>query len=265
MLESLLVIKILVAIGVVVGLSIVTERVSPKAAGILAGLPTGSVISLFFIGLDNGETFAANTAVYNVVGIIAMQTLLFVYYLASLKIRHHNMLFSSALSVASYFAAVFILHLFSFDLWLAILLPLASIFVFTHLFRGIKNTKIERQIKPGFGVLVLRAIVAATIILVVIQASSLVGSKWAGLLTAFPTTTFPLILIIHYTYGAKHVHTIIKNFPVGLASLIAYSLFVSMAYPAIGIYYGTIGGLAVALIACILIYLLHANKLGKKK
>ncbi len=49
-----------------------------------------------------------------------------------------------------------------------------------------------------------------------------------------------MILIVHFTYDRKHVHTIIKNVPHGLGTLIIYSLTVSLAYPAYGIYIGTV-------------------------
>ncbi len=64
--------------------------------------------------------------------------------------------------------------------------------------------------------------------------------EWAGLFSAFPITLFPLILIVHISYDKEHVHTIIKNFPVGLGALIIYSLSVYKVYPIWGIYIGTV-------------------------
>ena len=78
MIAELLLLKLLVAVGVVVGLSVITERISPRIAGIVAGLPTGTAITLFFIGLDNGTAFASQTALYTLVGLIAMQAMLYV-------------------------------------------------------------------------------------------------------------------------------------------------------------------------------------------
>jgi hypothetical protein len=53
-------------------------------------------------------------------------------------------------------------------------------------------------------------------------------------------------LIVHLTYDKTHVHTIIKNFPMGLGSLITYALCVSIVYPLWGIYIGTAISLAAA-------------------
>jgi hypothetical protein len=146
-----------------------------------------------------------------------------------------------------------------------VLFPLISIPVFNYVFKKIDDTKIENPVRAGPKVLAIRAVAAALIILAVIEVASFVGPEWAGLFTAFPTTTFPLILIIHYTYGAKHVHTIIKNFPIGLASLLGYSLTVSFVYPAFGIYYGTLAALAVALLICGILYMLYSRDKGKQK
>ena len=102
-------------------------------------------------------------------------------------------------------------------------------------------------------------LLAGFIILAIIATAKLVGSRWAGLLSAFPSTLFPLILIVHLTYDKAHVHTIIKNFPQGLGSLITYLLCVSIVYPVNGIYIGTVISLAAASIY-LLVYRLVAVK-----
>jgi hypothetical protein len=102
-------------------------------------------------------------------------------------------------------------------------------------------------------------LLAGFIILIIIATARFVGSRWAGLFSAFPSTLFPLILIVHLTYDKVHVHTIIKNFPQGLGSLITYLLCVSIVYPASGIYIGTLISLAAATIY-LLVYRLVAVK-----
>ena len=51
---------------------------------------------------------------------------------------------------------------------------------------------------------------------------------------------------MHITYDKAHVHTIIKNFPLGLGALVAYALAVSQLYPPLGIYGGTLAAFAAA-------------------
>ena len=59
-------------------------------------------------------------------------------------------------------------------------------------------------------------------------------------------TLYPLILIIHWTYGKEHVHTFIKHIPRGLGSLLVYMVSVVMLYPRYGVYVGTGFSLAIA-------------------
>ena len=56
---SLFLFKLLAVIFFVVLLTLVAERVSPKLAGLMTGLPTGQAILLFFFGLEMGPDFQA--------------------------------------------------------------------------------------------------------------------------------------------------------------------------------------------------------------
>ena len=78
------------------------------------------------------------------------------------------------------------------------------------------------------------------------------GATWAGLFAAFPVTLFPLILIIHSTYGKEPVHTFIKHLPRGLWSLLIYLTGVIFIYPALGVYWGTLVSLGLATIYLVL-------------
>jgi len=240
---EIFILKLIVAVAVVIGLSLIAEHSSPRVAGILSGYPTGSAISLFFFGLEINPEFAANSAVYNMIGLVAMQAFIYFYYKVSLKF---NMVISSLVAITGYFVVIWLLHFIELNKFVAILIPIASIFVFLYLFRPIKNVKVENKVKLNHKVLFIRALFAASIILLITGIARLVGPTWSGLFSAFPTTLFPLMLIVHFTYDKMHVHTIIKNVPVGIFSLVLYSLAVSIAYPIYGIYWGTLISFAVA-------------------
>jgi len=259
MLTNIFFLKLFLATSIVIGLSILAENVSPKTAGILSGYPTGSALSLFFFGLEVSPKFAAESAVFNMIGLTASMTFVFTYYLASTYFKKYNIFLSSISAIIGYFITTWGLHYIELNKFAAILVPIATAFIFIHLFKKIPNSTIKTKIKLSNKTLILRAILAASIILTVTGTAHLVGAKWAGLFSAFPTTLFPLMLIIHYTYDKKHVHTIIKNFPIGIFSLIAYSLSISIVYPLYGIYFGTLISFGIASV-----YLLIYNKIQSK-
>ena len=259
--DSILLIKLIISVVLVLTLSAVAEHVSPRAAGLLAGYPAGAAITLFFFGMDISPEFASESAVYTMMGLVATQAFVFCYFKATLYFKKYTIATSSILAIIGYFMVIWLLHYIRLNKFLAALIPIASIFVFVYLFRQIKNAKIRDRVKLTPRVLFLRAFLAGFMILIIIGTAKIVGSRWAGLFSAFPSTLFPLILIVHLTYDKAHVHTIIKNFPRGLGSLITYMLCVSIVYPASGIYIGTLISLAAASVY-LLVYNLVAVRTG---
>lgn len=235
----LLITKLCVTIGTVLGLSAVAERVSPRVAGVLSGYPLGAAIALFFMGVEIGPEFAAQGAVYTQVGLVALLVFVYVYFRVSAALPHRGVLLSSAAAMSAYFAVSWLLHWIPFSAAAAALMPIAAIFLFRFLFRRITNVAVARSVRFTWAVLSLRAGLAALMILAVTEAARAVGPAWAGLFAAFPIALFPLMLIVHMTYGKSHVHTIIKNFPLGLGALIAYTVSVSLLYPLAGLEWGT--------------------------
>ncbi len=239
MLDFLFAVKFFLTVGIVLGVSWVAERFSPRIAGIIAGLPTGTAIIMFFFGLEHGAQFAADSVVYNVVGFIAGLTQFYAYYQASKRFKRFGVPLCFLSSLATYLTVAFVLHQFAFTIWTAALALCAAIFFFLRLYREVPNHKIGQKIKLTKRVIAFRATVAGLMVVVVTTAAQWVGPAWAGLLSAISVTTIPLLLILHHTYGMRPVHTIIKNFPLGLFATLAYNLGVHFAFPIYGIYWGT--------------------------
>lgn len=248
MIDLVFLVKFTVVAVFVLVLSIISERRGPKMAGFISGLPTGSVITLFFFGMENGAEFASNSAIFNLAGMVALQTLIFLYYLVSNHVRRLTIIVSSVVGATGYLAAISILQLFKFDVVTAPIFTMASIPLFIYLFRKIQNKGIAKRVKLGPKILLLRAVIASIFILAVTAAAHILGPKLAGLFSAFPTTLFPLMLIVHYTYGTKEVHTIIKNVPNGLMAMVIYGISVFFTYPLLGIYLGTLVSYSLVLV-----------------
>lgn len=227
----------------VVLLSFLAEVVSPRFAGILSGYPLGAAISLFFMGFEISPAFASESALYTSVGLVATQVFAYSYYRASLAARKRQRGLDLPLAplggLAGYFAAAALLRMLSVSFITAMLLPTLFIFVFSYLFRGAENIKIEQRVSLNPRLLLFRSLFAAGAVVLITSTAKLVGPRWAGLFSAFPITMLPLVVIIHFTYGPQQVYSILKNVPRGLGSLVIYSLAVFFFYPSYGIYGGT--------------------------
>ncbi len=261
----ILIIKIVVAMTIVVMLSIIAENVSPKISGILAGYPLGTAIVLFFYGLEIGPNFASDSAFYTLLGLIASQSFVYFYYKISRQFNRFSIFYSSIISFSGFLFVAYILHFFNFTKQAILVLTMISIVFSIFLFRKISNIKINKKITFSHKILFARAGLAAFIVILITFVAKLVGEKWAGLFSAFPITLFPLILIVHFSYGKEHVHTIIKNFPMGLGALIIYSLSVYKLYPVVGIYTGTaISFLMATIYSFILLFFISWRKIITK-
>ena len=251
------IVKVVVSIAAVVGLSLIAEWVGPRFAGIVAGYPLGAAISLFFIGAEISPAFAAHSAIFASAGLAA--TIAFVSgYLLGLHWGEGRPLPAAlALAIltalAGFGIAACAISILPINWVSAPLIALTTIVVAGRGFRAIPEAVIEEKIRLSVPVAFFRAAFAAIIIVGVTFAARIVGPRWAGLLSAFPITMMPLLIIIHAGYQPAHVRAIIRNVPRGMGSLLIYTLTVAVTYPPLGIAWGTIIGYLAATVYLVLL------------
>jgi hypothetical protein len=250
-------VKVMVAVSMVVGLSLMAEHVSPRFAGLVSGYPLGAAITLFFLGLEISPRFAAESAQHTVVGIIATEAFSFCYYQGSLlrsgggKVA--RILVSTGAGLGAYFLVIGICQRIQTGVVVAALVSGCSIGAFNFLLRHVADATIDAKVPMSWGMLAGRALFAAAVIVLITASARLVGPVWAGLFSAFPMAMLPLCVIVHFTYRVEHVHAMIKNVPKGLGSVLLYSLTVCLTYPALGIYLGTAVAYGAATVYLVLI------------
>lgn len=258
-LQGVTLIKIGVAVCMVVGLSLLAERVSTRFAGLVSGFPLGAAISLFFIGYEIDPTFAARSALFTILGLIGTMTFAFGYYVVTRALNARSGIMAAIISsvggVLFYFIATLPLQHVRTGLVGAVLLTSGAIVVFTVLFRRLENVSIKNPLRSSPWLLLLRALFAAAVITLITASARLVGPGWAGLLAAFPITMLPFVFIIHASYRTEHVWTILKNVPRGLGAIVVYAFVIALAYPRHGIWLGTIEGYLAAFAYLALLHL----------
>jgi len=239
--DLLLFIKLAISIATVLGLSWLTERVSPRLAGLLSGYPIGTAIALFFIGIENGSGFAAEAAVYTVAGLAATVTYSAGYYYGSLPTRGPvGVMLAVVAGLGAFFAASSVLRPFDWSLVTAVLPPACAMLFYSWLFRRLPDHRINRTGKAGMHVYLVRALLSAAVVVAITGTAHLVGPAWAGLFSAFPITVMPLLAIIHWSHGREPVHAFIRNVPRGLGALLTYCGTVHVTYAALGVAAGTL-------------------------
>lgn len=245
---SLLLGKIFVSVCVVLGLSWVAEHVNSRIAGIISGMPLGAVLILFFVGRDLGAEFATTTALHAIPSIAATLAFAFGYYFTSRIENRFSPLISSLCGVGCYFIVAYGLSLISFNLITGACLSLATLIVTAIASRTSETGKIERKVQMTFPRMLFRSGMAAGFVVAITTVADLVGTHWSGLLIGFPMTFLPFLLIIHITYSANQVRTIIRNFPIGLVGLLCFLFIVTQAIPVMGVNLAILASLCGALV-----------------
>lgn len=242
--------KLAVSISMVLGLSILAERVGPRMAGVLSGYPLGTAILLYFIAVEQGVTFASESAVYAMPGLIATLVFLYAYFQVSLRLGGLPVLSQIALSSLGafvvYLIASWLFQLVSLSLTEAAVILLVAMGVAIVLFRKIENVQILNRVRITKRVIIFRAGLASLIVLLISGLAAWIGPRWSGLLSGFPVALYPTMLILHFSYGMGPVHTLVRNFPRGMGALWIYILTVSLSYPVLGLNLGTLASFGVA-------------------
>ena len=233
--------KILVTIATVLGLAWIAERVSTKAAGILAGFPLGTAIALAYIGIEQNTHFAAESAGHALLGFIAAQTMTTVYW-ACLGLRWH-LVVAPVAGILAFILSNGLLSLIAGDLWRNLLIAALATIGFGVWYRLIPAQNIQQPVKLSTLAVVVRSLISSVCVVLVTLLAYYGSSTLAGLFAAFPITFFPLLFIIHCNYGRQPVYTLIKYYPLGLGSLIIHSLVVALTYDRWGVTAGTLMGL----------------------
>jgi uncharacterized membrane protein (GlpM family) len=258
--ETTLLAKVLWSAAIVLGLSVVAERVSMRVAGILSGAPQNVVLVYFFVGRDKGIDHVTQSAPHGVASFSATIAFVLTYYWGSSRFTRHSAIAGSLIGIAAFAIVAVVLSMIPFTLVSATALTLSVIAIAVWLSHRIEVMPLKDPVRYTASLLLLRGSVAATLIVGVITLAELLGVRWTGLLTGFPTILLPTLLIIHFTYGSAHAHAIIRNFPVGVGSIILYILSIPITFPLWGIYGGTAASLGASFLYLAAVALLTAPR-----
>ncbi len=235
---ELLLLKAIVSIAIVVGLSIAAERSGPRLAGLLIGLPLGAGMVVVFTGYEQGPDFAAAAAVHMVPGFLT--TLVFIYIYGAIAARQNRgglaaVIMPSIGAHIGYGIAAWVLS--QFQLALAVAVPLMAIGVVIghRAMASLPDNPITARVTFGWKVLAFRAGMATVVIIIITSIAGQVGPQWTGLLTAYPITLLPLILVLHITYTGAEVAAVLKHVPFAMGSVTSFCLAIVFMVPAFGL------------------------------
>jgi hypothetical protein len=242
-----------VALSFIVGgiwlmlVSVIAEKSHHKLAALLGGLPSTILISLFFIGLNQGTRYAVHATIVTPVVIIIDGY----FVLLLIHFARKNYLTGLLVSGVFWFIATWLVvlsKLMSYPLSLSIWLLGMAVLIYI-LRKDSKAKKIEKSaVQFSHTQLVVRSLFAGAVIGFAVLISHYSGPIVGGIFTAFPAVYISTFTILYFARGLNFAKTFTKLLIAsGCINTVIYSIAVYYLYPKFGIYTGTLLAFIVSL------------------
>lgn len=212
---GLLALKLVLSPTLIALVTLAGRRWGSAVSGWLAGLPiTGGPI-LLVIALQLGERFATDTARSSLVGLAAFAAFCVAYAWAARRLPWWGALLAGYLAYAALMAPCAAWHPST---------PVAALFaavVLVGCALSLPQGPVTNATHHSPWELPLRMVAAAAIVLAVTGLAHLLGPRWSGVLTIFPTAATVLGVFTQRTEGANGAARVLRALLLGMLGFTA--------------------------------------------
>ena len=243
------------------GATLIAERLGSKRGGLITNLPSTVLIALVFVSLVKDARFAAEATNAVPVGMI-IDTLFLLVFIILLKI---GLIKTIMLSLTTWFVlAIIARHIHSSSMALNIIIYfLVAIAAFLLLEYKLDIPPKEKSRKKfTAGTIIMRAVFAGSVVAGTTIISAFAGTYWVGLFSTFPAVMLSTMVILTLNQDAAFARATGKIMILASTNIIIYALGVSITYPRMGIFLGTVVSFGLSFCWVMLLYPL-INKISK--
>lgn len=260
MIPDLLFLRLILAFAVgsiwVTFVTIIAEREGSSIGGFVGGLPSISVFSFLFIGLNQSPEAASQaTTVFPL--ILSFSGLFALLY--ALLATKRGFAFGLSCAFAIWFALDATVVLLRLDSFTFSMIAFAAISLLTYLgfelklegLRSFQGTSIHYTV----GQVSFRALLAGSVVLLAVLMSEVGGPIFGGIFSAFPAVFTSTLYIMNSSRGLEYSRAIAKPLMVSAAlTSVPYCVAVRYTYPVFGVVAGTLASYAIVIPFAILSY-----------
>jgi hypothetical protein len=211
-------------------LSLAGRRWGPRVAGWLAGLPLVTGPILYFVALERGADFAAQSARATLAAVFAMLAFNLAYAWGASRMRW-PLAFPVALS--GWLAAAFAVSAAPESLAFSTAVAVAALVLAPRLFPAVRGA--GAPYAPPAYELLLRMAAGALFVLAVTASAAALGPAWTGRLSTIPILGLVLAIFTHRASGAASAAALLRAMARGLYSYATFCLVVAAALPRLGL------------------------------
>jgi hypothetical protein len=234
MLDGVLLLKLTLAPLLVLGASLVRNRWGPAVGGWIISLPLTSAPVVLILALERGNTFAAETSIGVILGLVSQSAFVLIYCWLLLRSRL-PWYASLPLGWCVFLASTLLLRYIQTTIWLAFL---GFTVILALVVKSIPRLNEEETLTPSNGAwwdIPARMLAAATLVFLITESAVILGPLLSGLLTPFPVYTSVLAGSEHRNRGAESTVRLVRGAAVGFFTPGFFFLIVGVSLPVLGL------------------------------
>lgn len=217
----------------VVASTLAGRKWGPNVAGSLVGQPVVAGPILFITYVQHGADFAGEAATSSLLGVVSLAVFAVVFARAARRSGWSATLAAGWIAVLVVDAALSVVHPTALAAFLVTLAAIAAATIFMP--RSEPERRGERALpsSPSWD-LAARAVATGVLVLTVTTASGALGPRWTGLLAPFPIAISVVAVFVHAQHGHVQTARTLMGTLIGLMSLSAFCLSVSVLARPVG-------------------------------
>jgi uncharacterized membrane protein (GlpM family) len=241
--------------------TLLADKHGTKIGGLITGLPSTALISLFFIGWTQSP--AAATEATTIIPLIGAVNALFLLVYISLVKKNFWIALSSSLLFWGLSSSIIIFLKFN-NFYLSLIIYFVVVFVsFSIIEKGIKvKSETGRKIMNTLGAMIFRGIFSGLIIALAVVMGKVGGPLLGGMFAMFPAMFTGTLLITFFTHGPLFSSAMMKVALISAISVVLYAVLVRTSYIPLGLLGGTLVSIAVSFAAAGLLHIFIVKKIS---
>ena len=252
--------KMAMTAAVVVFISIVVERSGPFIGAMIAALPTAAGAAYVILAIEHPPAFIAASAVGSMA--IGAAVAIFAAVHAVLAQRH-GLVLSLGVSLLVWFVCAALLRQFDWSPLSALVLNAAVYAVTIPLSWPYRSSAPPRKFLRTRYDIPLRALAAATVVVIVTTASHSIGSFASGMFALFPIVFCSSIVILHPRVGGKATASVMAHAQVALIGLTLAFMAVHYLAEPLGSWWALLIGLCISIAWSGTLMLLRSKRMAR--
>jgi len=241
--------------------TLIADKYATKIGGIIIGLPSTLLVSLFFIGWTQSPVVTVEaTTIVPVIG--AVNALFLVAYIALVKANFWLALGGSALLWAGCSFCLVLVRFNNFPLSLIIYVVVVIVSYFI-IEKGIRvRSESARRMTHTAGTLLFRGFLSGAIISLAVVIGKTGGPLLGGMFAMFPAMFLGTLLITHFSHGPLFSSAVMKTALLSAVSVVFYGVLVRYTYIPLGLWWGTLVSVLISFCSAYFIHMFVVKRIS---